>query len=852
MRDFDYNDATNFLDSFFRGTEHVVEIRALSNDRSSGARSLFGNDDDLARAHCTTWDKPGWGVFFGCCTRLRGRPTGSRADLAELVALWCDIDCYKHAREHAGGFSKEEVAHALKSSPIPPTVIVDSGGGLHAYWLLREPTDVRLPEAGHDAIKEEIDAVLKQLHGVFAGDPSVCEIARVMRLPGTHNTKTGEMRPVMLLEASGPRYELSDLQDTLDWLGPVLRTPMSRTIATTVSDPYVDFAKRFAFKRSVDVDQRLAAMTYGAADETAIHPTRCSVSSSLVAQGVDNEQIFDILLAATHRAAGLVGQNWNWKREEKLIWREIETAKAKYAPAAKLASTSSRGGAKRSSATVFQLRAGGAQPVDETDEEKRDPSPELAGYPLNDLGNAMRLIVSHGTALRYVVGIGWHVWDDRRYKIDPGLIDARKLAHETAREMLTQAFDIRAITEKKTKARDQIIKFAINSGNTTRIMGMLSQAEPHLAADADDLDKNPLLLNCLNGTVDLRTGEMRPHAQADLLTKLCGADYDPDAECPMWLRFLLEIFDGDTQLVAFMQRAIGYSLTGLTSEQVIFILHGSGSNGKSVLIETIAAVLEDYVNRSPAETWISKSNNSPTNDIAALAGARFVSVIETEHEKQLAEALVKQATGGDAMTARFHYKEFFTFIPKFKLWLATNHKPRIRGSDYAIWRRILLLPFTVTFVDANKLSDGQKVKDSELKNKLSAEFPGILAWMIRGCVAWQEGGLQPPSAVVHATESYQDSQDNVSGFIRDNCYLSRGLECAVKLLHAGYENWCSENDEEPVKLGAFGKNLDERGYPAGPRTNKMRPRKGIDLKEEFKVSAAHRLALAKADREGQQ
>jgi putative DNA primase/helicase len=274
---------------------------------------------------------------------------------------------------------------------------------------------------------------------------------------------------------------------------------------------------------------------------------------------------------------------------------------------------------------------------------------------------------------------------------------------------------------------------------------------------------------------------------------------------------------------------------------VVFILHGSGSNGKSVLIETLVSVLGEYVTRSPADTWISKPTNGPSNDIAALAGARLVPVIETEHDKQLAEALVKQATGGDAMTARFHYKEYFSFTPKFKLWFATNHKPRIRGADYAIWRRILLLPFNVTFADKDKLVTGQKLKDPALKYKLFDEFAGILAWMIEGCLAWQRDGLQPPDAVIAATETYQDSQDNVSGFIRDRCHLARGLQCGIGLLHAGYVEWCSENDETAISKSAFGRNLDERGYPSGPRTTRERLRNGLDLKEEFKLAAAHRL-----------
>ncbi len=198
------------------------------------------------------------------------------------------------------------------------------------------------------------------------------------------------------------------------------------------------------------------------------------------------------------------------------------------------------------------------------------------------------------------------------------------------------------------------------------------------------------------------------------------------------------------------------------------------------------------------------------------------------------------------MTVRFLHREFFSFVPKFKLWFATNHKPKIRGSDYAIWRRILLLPFAVTFVDPDKVMEGQKVKDPDLKSKLATEHAGILAWMVRGCAAWQELGLDPPAAVRLATESYQDSEDNVSGFIRDTCHLSRGLTCSVAILYAGYEIWCEENEEVAISKTAFGKNLEERGYPNGPRSMTGRFRKGIDMKEEFRLAAAHRVATPRA------
>lgn len=847
MRDFDYGDTTEFLHSFYSGVEHNVELRALSNDGSGRPGVLFISDFELAQDFCRRWDGPGYGTYMAVATRRKDASNGKRESLAELPGVWVEIDGYKH------GISTEQCVAALNAAPLKPTCIVFSGRGVHAYWLFREPMDVRLPVDGPDTAKDDVEAVLRQLCGVFAGDPNAIDITRIMRLPGTHNTKDGGMVPVAVLEASGARHEIADIADMLDYLAPLLRAPVATesrvaTAGTTPAvpdNPFSEFAKRFVFKAAIDARQRLAAMAYEAEGEASVHQTQLQVSASLVRSGAEDEEIVALILDATHRAAGVYGEKWNWKREEANLQKMIATARAKYPAQPRIVPV-------ETPPPVAQLRAGGAQPIDAQElavgDVAAEPAPELMGYPLNDLGNAMRLIVAHGGALRYVVGIGWHVWDERRYKVDPGLIDARKLAHETARTMLTQAFDVRALTEKRAKARDQIIKFAITCGNTNRITGMLSQAEPHLAAEADDLDKDPMLLNCLNGTVEQKTSNLRQHQQEDLLTKICGTTYDPDALCPIWEKFVLDIFDDDVELVSFVQRAFGYSLTGLTTEQVVFILHGSGSNGKSVLIETIAAVMGNYAQQCPSETFISQEKGSRIpSDLARLAGARFVSVVETEHERSLAEGLVKQATGGDRMAARFLHKEWFEFTPNFKLWLATNHKPRIRGSDFAIWRRILLLPFSVTFVDADKLSEGQKVKDPDLKNKLIGEYPGILAWVVRGCIAWQQGGLRPPAAVVHATEGYQDSQDNVSGFIRDTCHISRGLECPTKLLHAGYEIWCEENDETPIRLGAFGKNLDERGYQAGPRTNRARPRKGIDLKEEFKISAAQRAARPTTD-----
>lgn len=486
---------------------------------------------------------------------------------------------------------------------------------------------------------------------------------------------------------------------------------------------------------------------------------------------------------------------------------------------------------------VVRLRGGHEPP------EPPEQALNIFGHPLNDIGNAARLIAKHGAALRYVVGIGWHVWDGRRYEFDPATVAARRLAHATAREMLTHAFDMTTRGKGDEDRKKALVKFAVGSGNTSKINGMLSQAEPSLAVSTDDLDRDPWLLNCANGTLDLRTRELRPHSQDDLLTKLVPVPYKDGAACPTWTRVISEIFGGDTDMISYVQRAIGYSLTGLTTEQVVFIMHGSGSNGKSLMLEIIATILSDYASNCPSDTFVEQQRGGGIpNDIARLVGSRFVSVVETEQDKKLAEALVKQATGGDRMTARFMRQEFFEFVPHFKLWMATNHKPRVRGTDNAIWRRIRLLPFLVTFADPDDAEEGQPIKDRGLKDVLMGELEGILKWMVDGCIAWQKDGLtKAPRAVMEATTEYRESQDATAGFIEECCHQSPGLQCAVGELYRAYRNWCAENGETTISSTAFGLALEEKGKPVTRGTGGRRYRKGLDLKDELRRNADSKL-----------
>lgn len=367
-RDIDYAPASDFLANFFgETTEHAVEIRALPNERGAGrAAPLFGRDGELVQAHLTRWDVPERAVYFGVATRLNGAPSGTRADLAELPALWIDIDVTKIA-----GLTKEAAVAAARSLSLPPSIIIDSGNGIHCYWLFREAIDVRAGTAaagtaiGALETEQEIVAALRNLAGVLAGDLNVCDLARIMRLPGSHNTKEGGWRRVEVLEADwSKRYELSDLQDMLDIQRPVIDLPAAAEAtgaAVGAEDPFTAYAKLHGLKTPVDVHASLAAMRYGARDATSIHETQLAISASMVARGASDDEIVELLLPATKIAAAQYADHWNWRREEANIrsmsakWRsEIEVRDAASGKTVPPRS----GGA---GATVVQLRAGGAQ-----------------------------------------------------------------------------------------------------------------------------------------------------------------------------------------------------------------------------------------------------------------------------------------------------------------------------------------------------------------------------------------------------------------------------------------------------------------------------------------------------------
>jgi putative DNA primase/helicase len=332
---------------------------------------------------------------------------------------------------------------------------------------------------------------------------------------------------------------------------------------------------------------------------------------------------------------------------------------------------------------------------------------------------------------------------------------------------------------------------------------MVSLTQPDVPIQPDQLDQNPWLLNCQNGTIDLQTGQLQPHNTGDYITKCVPVAYDPAAECPLWESFLSDIFEGNQELIVYVWKALGYSMTGFTTEQCLWILHGSGQNGKSTFLEVLQLLLADYAETASPSTFLHQDRETVRNDVAKLRSARFVSAIETEDGRRLSEVMVKQMTGGDAITARFLFAEYFSFKPSFKIWLATNHKPDIRGTDLAMWRRIRLIPFNWTVPE--------KQLDKSLPDKLPAELPGILAWCVRGCLEWQAAGLEPPEIVQAAINEYRAEQDVLGNFLTERCRLGGDFAASARDLYEAYRDWAESNGETAHTQHRFGKQLRERG-----------------------------------------
>ena len=428
-----------------------------------------------------------------------------------------------------------------------------------------------------------------------------------------------------------------------------------------------------------------------------------------------------------------------------------------------------------------------------------DVLPKL--YTFDDTGNADRFVDLFGQDMHYNYAEKcWLYWDGRRWAYDWDGTAAR--AADASVEAMSQELEYYEKQEDDTaKAFAKHIRYSRSHKGKT---ALISEAQHRVPILPNKLDRHLMAFNTPNGIISLKTGELAPHDPKWLITKLSGIEYTEKSDCPMWDRFLLDIFGNDRDLIRYVQKAVGYTLTGRTDEQCAFFLFGTGRNGKSTFLDVVRDIMGDYAMNVQPETLMVRSSQSSSisSDIARLKGARLVTSVEPNEGVRINEGLLKQLTGDDTVTARKLYSNEIEFKPEFKLWMATNHKPIIRGTDTGIWRRIHMIPFTVQ-IPSDKV-------DRQLKDKLRREYTAILRWAVEGCMLWQSEGLQMPRAVLDMVREYRREMDVISAFIEDRCEVKDYASASASQLYAVYTAWCDANNEYKMSNTKFGIEMTKR------------------------------------------
>ncbi len=752
---------------------------------------------------------------------------GAELGVSALPGFWADVDIAGAAHKAEALPPTEQDARSLIDTVgLEPSLVVHSGFGLQPYWLFREPYQIESNDERQRlkslSTRFQLNLRLRANVRGWTIDPTA-DLCRVLRVPGTFNHKVdGDIRMVTA-EYADRAYNLGDFEELLagvEYPGEGGReTQPALDLPPAKLPPILDGCVWMRHCRN---------------DAAGLAEPEWYRMLTVVARCEDAERWAHELSRAYPKYS---------RRETQQKLKQASSDKV--APVTCAYVQSDLNGDRFCGECLFRgninspIAIGriegmeaGPEPEPELKQEsgpgpppEQPPPAEAAATKIEkftDLGNARRFVARYRGTVLYCEAWGrWLLWDAMRWAEDERLeVFAR--AADLIRSLYAVAKKIKDEDERKAFL-SHLIKS--ESHRSIHAMVTLAKSDRAVARHPDDFDNDLWLCAVKNGTVDLRTGQLRPHDRKDMITKLAPVVYDPAAQCPDWLGFLNMIMLGRNSLVEFLKRALGSSLTGITSDKAMFILYGpGGDNGKSTMVEVIEMLLGNYARRTPVETFLKKREGSIPNDIARLRGARFVWAAENDRGVRLAESLIKEMTGGDRMAARFLHGEFFEFMPTFKIWFATNHKPTIRG-DAAIWRRLKLVPFDYTIP-----KDRQK-KRHEVMAMFESELPGILNWAIEGCLEWQRDGLGVPDEVINATREYEAEQDTFSMFLEEKCVRVANARVLSLALYREYKTWAEEHGETAASHKTFASLMSERGF-AKTKTMKGALYSGLGLRTE--------------------
>jgi putative DNA primase/helicase len=757
--------ASRHADAFLKllgKTPEQTHYRTFDDSKQGGpmlARKFSGPLHQVAAALRALNDE-GAGVFV-----VVNDGGQTKESITRVLAVFADTD----------GAPLEPIVTAL-----PPHIVVQSSPGKwHVYWLVTEdfPLEIFGPVQSAIAVK-------------FGTDPAVKDLPRVMRLPGLKHCK-GEPVMVKVTQHNNqlPRYTAMQIVEGLGLtIGASTKTP-------PLFGPAPDFTKG-----AIGNLLAAAAPDYPPSDANLV-ADQCQQVRAFRETGGSSEPIWYLNIGVVKHcvdgekcahewSAKFAGYDHGETKSKIDHWVVGPTTCDKF----KELNPAGCQGCMHTCKSPIQLGAAVSTAM-------VPPSPDVCQL-LNDAANADRFIRAFGAVVRYIIELRvWMVWHKQHWRIDNKgqIIELAKIA---AKSIYDEAKDAANQTD-----RNALSRWAGSSLQLGRLEAMVKLAQAALAVSVCELDADPWSFAIKNGVINLRNGEFRAARQDDLLTKIANVEYDSKASCPTWESFVDGCAGGNKNLVDLLQRAGGYSLSGSTAEQVFFFLYGDGANGKSTLVNALREIMGGYGVQSQPEVIMSQRNSNPsgpTPEIARLAGARFCAMVETEDGQRLAESRVKQMTGGDAMTARVLQGNPFDFVPSFKLWLAGNHRPVIRGDDHGIWRRIVLIPFLVK-IEKEK-------RDKHLPEKLRNEYPGILNWLIRGCLDWQRYGLNLPPEVTKEIEAYKSDMDLIAQWLDERVTIGPAATWGARHAYMNFSAWGKDGGHNVITEVRFAQKMDERGF----------------------------------------